>query len=102
MNLKDCKVLVMLNMHTGVVPTNKDEEILRDILEIACPSRRYEWEYADEFIQSLSEKGFDFRSCVFVPNFYIHVVGGYSVCFTATTISGFFKGCVENNIQVDI
>ena len=102
MNLKDCKVLVMLNMYTGVAPTNKDEEILRDILDIASPNRKYEWEYSDEFIQSLSEKGFDFKTTWRVPNFYVQVVGGYGTCFTVVSISDLFRECFNHNIQIDI
>lgn len=102
MNLKDCKVTLMLNMYTGVAPTNKDEQLLKEILSIACPNRVVHWEYCDEFIQSLSEKGFDLKSSVYIPNFYVHVVGGYGVCFTVTTISNLFKQCFENKIEVDI
>lgn len=102
MNLKDCKVTLMLNMYTGFAPTTKEEEIVKDILEIACPTRVIQWEYGDEFIQSLSDKGVDLKSLLFIPSFYIHMVGGYGTCFTATTIASFFKQCFENNIDVSI
>lgn len=102
MNLKDCKVTLMLNMHTGYSAGSVQEDILQDILKIACPSRVVTWEYHEEFNQSLVDNGFDFSTAVWIPNFYVKVVGGYGTCFIAISISELFKECHENGIDVDI
>lgn len=102
MNLKDCKVTLMLNMHTGFSAGSVQEDILQDILKIVCPKRKVQWEYHDGFIQCLQDAGFDVKSALRIPNFYIQVVGGYGACFTVTSISDLFRECFEHGFEVDI
>lgn len=102
MNLKDCNVTLMLNMQTGFSPTSEQEEILQSILKIVCPKRKVHWEYQNGFNQCLLDNGFDFSTAVWIPNFYVKVVGGYGTCFIATSISELFRECHENNIEVVI
>lgn len=102
MNLKDCNVMLMLNMHTGFSAGSVQEDILQDILKIVCPNRKVQWEYHDGFIRGLQDAGFDLKSAIWIPNFYVKVVGGYGTCFMVTSISDLFRECFENGIEVDI